>query len=220
MTRTLIRPRALLPSALLAVGGAALGSVAAPTAGAEPLPPASEPTASVSVPDFVEVQEVSPDGVVLSTVKYDTLGRRVIELSDGTLVPVSSAGSGAGGSSTSSGCLKATVHNRGESITGRTVYNYNTWTEWCWNRADRVITSVKTGEYLSDVASTMYYRGVISKDERFYAWKSDFNKSGHWHERQSHWENCVAKYGCISSDYPRNIVRAHSDGTYSWASYD
>ena len=159
-------------------------------------------------------------GQVLSTSSYDAVGGAVVERADGSVVHAAADGHGSGGTSSASGCRKVTVQNRGESVTGMLVYQYNTWTEWCWKRDDHAITSVKTGEYLSHVASTMYYRGVIGKNEEFYAWRSGYNKSGHWHSRQSHWENCVAKYGCISNDYPRNSLRAHSDGTYSWATYD
>ena len=221
---SLARRSLLGGSALALLGGGALGLApsagAAPARAADPLPPADETTTAPSPNDLIEVQDLSSTGQVLSTTTYDGRGRLVVELPDGTLVRSAAEGSGSGGSSSASGCRKATVKNRGESITGTLVYKYNTWTEWCWNRADHAVTTVKTGQYLSDVASTMYYRGLTGQDERFYAWRSGFNKSGHWHERQAHFENCVVRYGCISSDYPRNVIRAHSDGTYTWAAFD
>lgn len=218
--------RALAAATALVIAGTA-AATPAHTAAADPLPPTSgdplpptEPTTSSSPDDVAVDQTLNASGQVVSTATYDAAGRAAIERPDGSVVHSAGDGSGSGGTSSASGCRKVTVRNRGESVLGYLVYRYNTWTEWCWNRADRSITSVKTGEYLSDVASSMYYRGVVTKNEEFYAWRSGYNKSGHWHARQSHWENCVAKYGCISSDYPRNSLRAHSDGTYSWATYD
>lgn len=211
-------------SAVALVGGGGIG--AAPPAGAapvrisDPAPPATEAIDAASATDLIEVQDLTSSGTVISTSTYDGQGRLVVELPDGSIIRSSADGSGSGGSSSASGCRKAIVKNRGESITGDLVYKYNTWTQWCWNRSDRAITSVRTGEYLSNVASTMYYRGIVGQDERFYAWRSGFNKSGHWHERQVQMENCVLRYGCISNDYPRNVIRAHSDGTYTWAAHD
>jgi hypothetical protein len=193
---------------------------AQPTTGGDQEPPSTETTTSSSANDVALVQDLSADGEITSSVTYDAAGNGVVELPDGTLIRAAGDGSGAGTKPSTSGCRRVTVHNRGESISGDLVYMYNTWTEWCWDRASRKITSVRTKDYLSHVASSMYYRGVVGSDERFYNWRSGYNKSGHWHERQSHWENCIAKYGCVSNDYPRNIIRAHSDGTYTWAAFD
>lgn len=189
-----------------------------------------EPSAAVGEPettsgadgDVIEVEEITPDGRVISRATYDASGHQVVVEPDGSLrvLSVSARGSGSGGSSSSSGCRKATVRNKGETVLGYTAYWYNTWTQWCWNRSDHVVSDVVTGQYFEDVASTMYYRRLVVDDQRFYAWKSGYNKSGHWHERQAQWENCIAKYGCISNDYPRNIIRAHSDGTFSWNTTD
>lgn len=212
------------PSAALALlGASAVAGVAPGPAGAvprtvaDPLPPGGEVISTSSPDDLVLVEEVTAAGAVVSSATYDGEGNRVVILPDGTLMRSAADGSGSGGSSSASGCRKVTVRNVGESVLGKVVYRYNTWTQWCWNRSDRAITSVKTGVYYTDVASTMYMRGPVVQNETFYAWRAGYNKSGHWHERQSHWENCLVRYGCISSDYPRNVLRAHSDGTYTWA---
>lgn len=216
---------------LAAAGATAMGGLSPSSAAAAPAqegpaagaPAPETPAVDPSGEDVVEVQELALDGTVMSSATYDASGRAVVIKPDGTvqlLSAVTRQGSGSGGGSSASGCRKVTVKNVGKTVLGYTAYRYNTWTEWCWNRADRKITGVEVGQYLTEVASTMYYRGLVVDDQRFYSWQPGYNKSGYWNERQAQWENCIAKYGCISNDYPRNIIRSHSDGSYTWATTD
>ncbi len=128
--------------------------------------------------------------------------------------------SGSGGTSSASGCRKVTVHNEKETLLGKTAYWFNTWTRWCWNRADRIIYDVTTGFYLSDVDPFYYWRGLIVDNTYHFSWYSGYPKSGYRHEKQGHFENCIVKYGCISSSYPYNLLYSYSNGTFTWHTSD
>lgn len=134
---------------------------------------------------------------------------------------VASLGSGSGGTSTASGCRRINVRNERESTyTGSTVFWFNTFTEWCWNRSTSTITSAVTGYYLEDVHSTAIWQGIIVDNRYYYAWVSGKSKSGYYHEKQGKFDNCVLKYGCVGSFYPRNLLRSYSNGTYSWQTWN
>lgn len=125
-------------------------------------------------------------------------------------------GSGSGGTSSASGCRKVTVNNEKETTLGWTAYWFHTWTQWCWNRSAKTISSVSTSWYISDVDQNFYWRGIVQTTTGFYSWKSGAPKSGYSHYRQGRFENCVLKYGCIGNYYPANVLKSHSDGTYTW----
>ena len=130
-------------------------------------------------------------------------------------------GGGHGGSSSSSGCIRVTVRNEKESdILGETVFWFNTWTRWCWNRAAKTISDVSTGWYLEDVDIIYQWRGLIFDSTEFYSWYSGYPTSGYRHEKQGHFEWCITQLGCIGNVYPRNVLWSHSNGTWSWYTSD
>jgi hypothetical protein len=168
--------------------------------------------------DHVVDELLAPDGTVLEAHRYDRHGREVVVAPDGTLLTVAQpAGSGSGGTPSAQGCRRLTVRNEVETLLGATAYWYNTFTEWCWNRADHAVSNVVTGHFFEDVDPNFIYRELLVQDERHYAWTQGFNKSGFWHERQARWENCVLRVGCVGNTFPRNVGRSHSDGTWSWS---
>lgn len=164
--------------------------------------------------DYIVVEDLAPDGSVIEfTVTSGSDPASDHPLDDAT----TASDSGSGGESAGSGCRRATIYNEVETALGATAYVYNTWTQWCWRRSSHAVSDVTTGQYLSDVDPFFKYRGIVSQDERPYAWQTGYNKSGHWHERQIEMENCV--YACLGSTFPRNVLRVHSDGTYTWRTY-
>ena len=129
-------------------------------------------------------------------------------------------GSGTGGSSSSSGCRTVTVRNEKETLLGLTAYWLNTWTKWCWNLGNRTISDVETGWHLDDVDPLYTWRGLIVDEESYFAWIAEYGKSGYRHEKQGHFEICLPDVVCIGNYYPRNLLRSHSDGTWSWETGD
>jgi hypothetical protein len=124
---------------------------------------------------------------------------------------------GFGGSSTASGCTKVTVHNNAYTVMGFLAYTYDTWTRWCWNRANENINDVTIGWDFRNSDGTQYYRGQNNLEAHFFDWAGGAPRSGYLHNRTGFVENCVIKYGCISSSYPRNVIRSRSNGTWYWA---
>lgn len=125
--------------------------------------------------------------------------------------------SGSGGSVSNSGCRKVTVTNVHHTLTGRTAFKFITWTRWCWVRATKVISNVTTG-YTFSTDGFEYWRGMIQDNKHFYDWAAGVApKSGYFHEKVGSFENCILKYGCISIAYPHNIIRSHTNGTWTWS---
>lgn len=161
----------------------------------------------ISVPEgFISQGSVSVDGDVLAEIEL------LNSQSGGELTAL---GSGHGGSSSSSGCRKVTVRNEEESMLGFTVFWFNTWTQWCWNRSAKVVSNVSSGWHLEDVSQFWEWREMLIDNGEFYSWYSEYSTSGYRHEKQGHLENCVYAI-CGADSYPRNILWSHSNGTWSW----
>lgn len=130
-------------------------------------------------------------------------------------------GSGTYSTSTSSGCRRTTVRNERESTYFHaTLFWYNNWTHYCWNRSAKDLDLAGSGHYLEDVHWSVQAGGPVVDDRYFYPWAYGYPQSRHWHERQFEMKNCPIKFGCVGSWYPRNRLRVHSDGTYNWATWD
>lgn len=111
------------------------------------------------------------------------------------------------------------MRNEKESdILGETVFWFNTWTRWCWNRAAKTINSVSTGWYIEDVDPLYDWNGLIVDNTEYYSWHSGHKTSGYKHEKQGHFEWCIA--WLCGNIYPRNILWPHSNGTWSWSTSD
>ena len=187
-----------------------------------------EPAVPVDVPgnDTAVVQTYTTAGQLVSTVAYDLSGAVVpvpdISLPDlaapkakETSPGVVTLGSGTGGQSSSSGCRRVTVNNEKESTFGGTLYWFHTWTEWCWNRTNSTISSVRTGWYNTDVDWAQEWRGLTNDQRYFYAWISGKSTSGYYHYKQGHFVNCAGPI-CGANTYPTNTLRSYSNGTWSW----
>jgi hypothetical protein len=159
-----------------------------------------------------------PTDVVISDVATDLNGRVISQTSRTVLTGVlAKTESGSGGSSSASGCRTVTLDNRKYSITGIDhMYTYTTTTHWCWNRSSKTVSSVtRDWDFYID-NDTVYWRGQVDLDADFYAWSSGYSRSGYIHARKGEFENCIFKYGCTGTSYPKNIIRSHSDGTWTW----
>ncbi len=131
-----------------------------------------------------------------------------------------SSNRGSGGSSSASGCNKVTVNNEKETLLGNTAYWFHTWTYWCWNRANRTVSNVNTGAYLSGVDPFFFWRGIIIDNTNYFSRYFGYSRSGYLHEKQGHFENCIVRYGCISNSYPHNLLHTYSNGTFTWQTHD
>ena len=93
---------------------------------------------------------------------------------------------------------------------------------WCWDRDARRVQDVSLGYYLEDVDPLFIYRGHTSHNRYFYEYRAGYKNSGYISDRQARFENCVPTPSgqvCLGSTYPRNITRAHDNGTWSWNTY-
>ena len=144
--------------------------------------------------------------------------------SDGQDLPPGVVGKiekGSGGESSASGCQTATLKNKKFSYSGTDhLYTYTTYTSWCWNRAAKQISNVGTGYRQLPDNSSVIWRGEVLKELHFYSWSPGNTSSGYYHYRQGSFENCYPITGCIGSSHPENIIRSHSDGTYTWWTND
>jgi hypothetical protein len=111
------------------------------------------------------------------------------------------AGSGAGGSSTATGCRKVTVNNEHENLLGSTGFWFRTFTEWCWTRSTQTVSGVATGWRFDEADWTYQWDGIINTDTRFYDFSTDDGhpKSAYLHYRQAKVDNCPIKVGCTGS---------------------
>ena len=231
------RQRALVAGVVVA--GAAF-TLPASAAGAGPFRP-DDPTAPLVEPDGVIPEGVPSDDLgggddhVVSQLTdeagtpigppetFDRQGNRVRVEPDGELTVVATPlGGGSGGSSTRSGCRRVTVKNEYETALGATAYYFNQVTRWCWDRDARRVQDVSLGYYLEDVDPLFIYRGHTSHNRYFYEYRAGYKDSGYISDRQARMENCVPTPNgqvCLGSRYPRNITRAHDNGTWSWNTY-
>jgi hypothetical protein len=234
------RQRALVAGLVLT--GAAFALPMATPAGADAPAPAvdpADPTAPTIDPAAGQTPAEDPhtgtstitdtlqdlDGNVISTTTYDEAGNEVTIQPDGSVVPVAasraSRASGSGGTSTRTGCRVLRARNEQESsYIQATLFWYNTTMRFCWNRDQRRVYDVTMGYYLEDVYWTVEFRGQTSHRHYPYEYRSGYKNSGYISDRQAHFTDCfpVPGVGTICSNfYPRNILRGHDNGTYSWA---
>lgn len=219
--------RALVMVALATCGVVAVGPS---EVGARPSP-AQQISEEGAGQDLVVVETFSISGQLQGVAAYDANGAAVPVPVSGPAegaVPqgnprlvggtggVVALGSGSGGTSSASGCRRVTVRNEKESTFGSTLYWFNTWTEWCWNRTTKVVSSVSTGWSINDVDSLQVWHGVVNDQRYFYSWQAGASKSGYYHYKQGHFENCFL-VACGANTYPSNTLRSFANGTWSWS---
>jgi hypothetical protein len=93
------------------------------------------------------------------------------------------------------------------------AYRFWHWVYWCYG-GERVRIA-DSGVYVTDVNSTMDYRGVENAYGHHYEWCCGWPQSGYVSFRQGRFENCVVRWGCIGSWYPWVRIRVHRGGTHS-----
>lgn len=126
---------------------------------------------------------------------------------------------GSGGSPSASGCIRVTVSNKKYDYSGIDhLYTYFTWTDWCWNRSQKRVYNVATGtDFYIDNAG-IGWEGNTGSDKYFYAWSTTSN-SGYYHMHKGGFVNDFGPWTWGHS-YPVNIIRSHSDGTWTWETSD
>lgn len=115
-----------------------------------------------------------------------------------------------------SGCKQVDWYESGHSsLFGSLVYRFHQVKYWCWVYPR--ITGVNVYTYVSNVDGNYQYRGVIASSGYYYTWSGSAS-GGHYSFRQGKFDNCILKYGCISSSYP--WVKIYVNGNGAWVGYD
>jgi hypothetical protein len=116
------------------------------------------------------------------------------------------------------GCRTVKVTNKKWNYTHTQVLaKFVTHTYWCWDRSDKKIRNVDLS-WETDIASATFMSkvGFSHKDPKFYDWASGYApRSGYDNDMEYHFKNCPLNWSC-GHLYLRNILRAHSDGTWTW----
>lgn len=121
-----------------------------------------------------------------------------------------------GGSPSASGCQTVTVNNEFESLLGSTLFWYHTTLHWCWNRAAGTISDTSTSWSVTNIAFNWSWDQEVFHNRGYYEWMSGYKHSGYKTDREGQLTGgCAAGIPCQSA-HPHNVIRGHSDGTYSW----
>jgi hypothetical protein len=113
------------------------------------------------------------------------------------------------------GCRTVDVARVGRDIFGFVVYKFHQIKRWCWSYPR--ITSVSVSTYVSDVDPNMEYRGIFGSVSNYYTWCCGSGRSGHYSLRQGKFENCILWFPCTRTEYPWVKIRAHGNGSYTYA---
>lgn len=116
------------------------------------------------------------------------------------------------------GCRTVKVTNKKWNYSHTQVLaKFVTSTHWCWDRSSKRIRNVELS-WETDIASATFMEkvGFSHKDPRFYDWASGYApRSGYDNDMEYHFKNCPLNWSC-GHLYLRNILRAHSDGSWTW----
>jgi hypothetical protein len=116
------------------------------------------------------------------------------------------------------GCRGVKVVNKKWNYSHTQVLaKFVTHTHWCWDRSDKRIRDVQLS-WETDIASATFMEkvGFSHKDPHFYDWASGYApRSGYDNDMEYHFKNCPLNWSC-GHLYLRNILRAHSDGSWTW----
>jgi hypothetical protein len=180
--------------------------VSQPASAVEERPPDVKETSTPQPEDTFEVTPIDSTGKVTGP----SSGERY------------QADTGSGGSTKASGCQRVTLNNYKKSPLGDRVWNYRTWTNYCWTRSTDNIYSVTTGWSIRDIFGCYEWIGQVGPaDVHFYDWASGYApRSGYYHEREGHLKLVCATPILQVHYYPRNILRVHSNGTWTWSTSD
>lgn len=216
------------PAIGIAAMAMALSALTAPAPAAHADTPGAPAPEALTFTSSVTVETFKPDNkTLISTATYgeETQGQLMgadaagPAASGGNPHAISPMGSGSGGSSSASGCIKVTVNNHANTVLGFTAYIFHTWTNWCWTRSTQVVYNVTHNWYISDVDSQEYWKGIVHTEFLFYDYSTNDGhpKSAYKNYMQGQFDNCVLKYGCIGTTYPTNTLRSYYNGTWAWS---
>jgi hypothetical protein len=127
--------------------------------------------------------------------------------------------SGSGGSSTAQGCHRVWAKNKYTTTLGFTAFVLHSWTDSCWNRSQARVDVYLNDAQMENVDSQYRYPASwYLWDGLFYDYGTNNGqpRSAFRFRAQKKVENCVAKYGCINTYYPLNILRSYYNGTWAW----
>ena len=112
-------------------------------------------------------------------------------------------------------CRSAKVAYVKKTLLGAVAYKWWMQRSWCW-RYPRLV-SVGTKTWVTDLDGFNVYKGIVSSWGRWFTWCCGDPKSGHRAFRQAEFENCIVKYGCLSTTYPWIRMTVRGDGTYAYS---
>lgn len=93
---------------------------------------------------------------------------------------------------------------------GFLAYRFHQYMQWCYNYSS--VTSIQNRyPYISNNDGLNYYRGLIANS------RGPVPAGEVYSFMQGHMENCIAKYGCISSTYPWTKIWAGNNGSSKYA---
>jgi hypothetical protein len=127
--------------------------------------------------------------------------------------------SGSGGTSSARGCHRVWAKNRYTTTLGFTAFVLHSWTDSCWDRSAARVDVYLNDAQMENVDSQYRYPASWHLwDGLFYDYgvNNGQPRSAFRFRAQKQVENCVVKYGCINTYYPRNILRSYYNGTWAW----
>ncbi|MGI8777333.1 MAG: hypothetical protein ACR2LJ_08080 [Acidimicrobiales bacterium] len=140
---------------------------------------------------------------------------------------VTSAASGSGGCCSAEGWRWVRTWTNFYSTLGSLVFTWNVQIQWAWGGG---IPGVQWGHvynqwhprpWFSNVSGCCYVvQGEPSwETEFFYGWDAmNYSWNTGWsYQAKGQIQNCVFKYGCGYTTYPRINMYAHANGSYYWS---
>jgi hypothetical protein len=112
-------------------------------------------------------------------------------------------------------CRSAKVAYVKKTLLGAVAYKWWMKRSWCW-RFPRLV-SVGTKTYVTDMNGFNEYKGIVASWGAWFEWCCNEPRSGHKAFRQAEFQNCIVKYGCLSTTYPWIRMSVRGDGSYAYA---
>lgn len=207
----------------LICGLLAAGMVAAAPAHAAPAPKQQQGShgalATTTATVYVTEYDTSGNVVATDTIQGPTvpIGTRVkitpttIKVAGQKPYRHHALDSGGGGVfAPSTGCRTIHVVNVSKTTLGFTAFKWHMYVNECWNRPKATISVSSIDYEPSDVDSQYRYRGLAAGSN------IAIGGPGRRVMRQGNFENCILKYGCINSYYPKDITDVYSNGQWWW----
>lgn len=113
-------------------------------------------------------------------------------------------------------CRSAKVAYVKKTLLGAVAWKWWMKRGWCWRPSKRLV-SVGTTTYVTDMDGFNEYKGIIASSGNWFIWCCGEPRSGHRAFRQAEIQNCIVKYGCLSTTYPWIRMSVRGDGTYAYA---